>query len=136
MTGLWIIIAAAAAGAAGYLAGQVLGYKAGHAAGRAQESARRSLRDLNDRERARTAPPPPPRQYPDDPFWDQAAPHLRYMVPRRTADPPPVVTADDIAPVKVPEPKLTDSGELERIREIGEAGRASLGLTGSLEAAP
>jgi len=147
MTALWIIIAAALALAAGFLAGQVLGYKAGHAAGRDQESARRDQRDLTDRERARKAPKPPP-PGPEiydipppritwtvpghDPYAelpDTRAPFPVYMAPGRTA-----VTAGDIKPVEVPEPRLTDTGELRAIAERGAAIRAR--LTGTFGVIP
>src|SRR5215472_14580767 len=142
MTGLWIIIAAAAGVAAGFLAGQVLGYKAGHAAGRDTERTRHALQQLAAAGRARAAirnAAAPDDEVPEwerdvlakeaqrraeDPYRElppTPAPWPIYMAPGRSA-----VTAGDIKPVEVPEPRLTDTGELRRIADIGEAIRARL----------
>src|SRR5215472_13821020 len=126
MTALWLIIAGACACAAGFLAGQVLGYKAGHAAGRDTERTRQSLKRLDDAAVARKAAAQPPPAPPGDPAWDKRAPFPVYMAPGRA------VTAADIRPVTVPEPKLTDTGELRRIASRGEEIRAR--LTGSFTA--
>ena len=145
MTALWIIIAAALALAAGFLAGQVLGFKTGHAAGRDTERTRQSLKRIADSAAARktTRLPGPeiyetPRRSPvyappgHDPYAE--LPHTRvpfpvYMAPGRSA-----VTAGDIKPVEVPEPRLTDTGELRAIAERGAAIRAR--LTGTFGVIP
>jgi hypothetical protein len=123
VTFLQLTLAALIAGAVFFAAGLRLGRWLGWEAGITEGAAIAFQLQLSDAERVRrtAALRQPPRGW--DPYAsgpDEAVPFPKYM----TA--PPAVTAEDIAPVVVPEPELTDTGELRRIKEKGEAIRAAL----------
>ena len=79
--------------------------------------------------RAREPYPPNPRRESRKHMVTGELPRIdssRMPVKRSTNIGPPAVTADDIAPVVVPEPTLTDTGELRAIGERGAAIRAAM----------
>jgi len=123
MTFLQLTLAALIAGAVFFPLALWLGHRLGRKDGIIDGTAIAFQLQLSDAERTRRAAAlrQPPRgwdPYASDP--DDPVPFPKYM----TA--PPAVTAENIAPVVVPEPKLTDSGEIRAIEERGEAIRAAL----------